>query len=107
MDARELELKNTKEDSPLSAGFNEEVVIEKTLYNYPKLNSDFLSQEKDLVTFLLQNNIEDERLLGVFVRMLKNFSNKYHINFENFITIDKRQYIEIYSEKERAKDLQC
>ena len=99
IDARELELKNTKEDSPLSADFNEDVLIEKTLYNYPKLNREFLSQEKDLISFLFQNNIEAERLLGVFVRMLKNFSSKYHINYENFITIDHRQYIEIYSEK--------
>ena len=106
IDARELELKNTKEDSPLSDDFSENIEIQKTLYNYPKLNADFLAQEKDLITFLTHIKIEETRLLGVFVRMLKNFSSKYQINYENFITIDDRKYIEIYSE-ERTKDLEC
>ena len=96
---RELEFKNSEKDSPLSVDFNEKLKLQKSLYNYQKLNRNFLSQEKDLVTFLVQNSVDDERLLGVFIRMLKNFSSKYQINYENFITINHRQYIEIYSEK--------
>jgi len=99
IDTRALELQNTQEDSPLSYDFNEKVEVKKSLYNYTKLNRDFLAQEKDLVTFLVQNEIKDEKLLGVFIRMLKNFSNKYQINNANFVTIDKRKYREIFSDK--------
>jgi hypothetical protein len=100
IDSRELEFKSLKkEDSALSYDIAEAIIINKTLYNYQKLNSDFLSQDKDLISFLIHNNIIKERLLGVFIRLLKNNSSKYQINNHKFIKIDEREYIEIFSNK--------
>lgn len=100
IDSRELEFKSLKkEDTALSYDIAEAIIINKTLYNYQKLNSDFLSQDKDLISFLIHNNIIKERLLGVFIRLLKNNSSKYQINNHKFIKIDEREYIEIFSNK--------
>ncbi|MFA6145489.1 MAG: hypothetical protein WCW84_13330 [Sulfurimonas sp.] len=97
IESRALEFKNKKDDVALSYDIEAEIKIEKTLYNYQELHSDFLAQEKDLISFLIQNNIAKERILGVFVRMLKNYAPKYQINSQNFVKIDTREYIEIFS----------
>ena len=97
--SREIELTNKKVDSPIIYDVDEKVEIQKSLYNYPKLNQNFLAQDEDLITFLIKNNIENKRLLGVFIRMLKNFSSRYKIENKEFITIDDRQYIKIFSNK--------
>lgn len=102
IDSRELEFKSVKkEDTALSYDVGEEMTIQKNLYNYQKLNSDFLKQDKDLISFLIQNEIKKEKLLGVFIRLLKNNFLKYKINNQKFVKIDEREYIEILSnEKE-------
>jgi len=97
--SRAVELKSMQEDSPISYNLDEKIVVEKSLYNYPTLNNEFLKQEKDLVTFLTNKEIKDEKLLGVFVRMIKNFSSKYKIDNDKFITINDRKYIKILSDK--------
>ena len=97
IDSRALELKTDKKETPLQFDIDKKIEVKKRLYNYQKLNRNFLAQEQDLITFLIHNEIENERLLGVFVRMLKNFYAQYQINNEKFITIDDRKYIEIFS----------
>ncbi len=65
----------------------------KKLYNYQKLNNDFLSQDKDLITFLKSDiNIEKSKLLGIFVRMIKNFSCRYNMESDDFREIENRIY---------------
>jgi len=95
IELRKIELNDTKQESVLEYDIDEIVRVERKLYNYQKLNSDFLSQDENLILFLLGENIDKERLLGVFIRMLKNYSSKYEINDEEFIKIDDRKYIEV------------
>lgn len=95
IDSREIELNETMSESALEYDIDEIVQIERKLYNYQKLNDNFLSQDKNLVSFLLSSNIDKDRLLGVFVRMLKNYSLKYELDDEIFIKIDDRKYIEV------------
>ncbi len=99
MQARELMLKNTKPLTPIEYDITKVVSIKKRLYNYEKLNREFLEQDRDLISFLKMNNIQEERLLGVFVRMIKNYSPHYITDNDTFITIDKRVYAEIFSVK--------
>ncbi len=102
--SRAIELKNLKVSTPINYDIDERVSVKKTLYDYPKLNKEFLYQEKDLISFLKMNNIEDERLLGVFVRMLKNYSSQYSMDSDKFITFDNRSYAEIFSLKKEEKN---
>ncbi len=95
LELRKIELSDTKQDSILEYDINEIVKVERKLYNYQKLNSGFLSQDENLIAFLLSKNIDKDRLLGVFIRMLKNYSSKYEIDDEKFITLDDRKYIEV------------
>lgn len=97
IDSREMELKDIKEDKALLFDKNQKIEVQKKLYNYQKLHREFLAQERDLVTFLISNEIDEKRLLGVFIRLLKNYSHKYHINKDCFIAIDKRNYLEVFS----------
>ena len=96
---REIELKNIKISKEIDYDIQTTISVEKNLYDYPSLHKRFLAQEKDLISFLKINNIEDKRLLGVFVRMLKNYSSHYIIENDRFITIDNRIYAEVLSER--------
>jgi len=95
IESRKIELNDTKSESILEYDIDEIVTVERKLYNYQKLNSDFLSQDENLISFLLSHDIDEDRLLGVFIRMLKNYSSKYEIDDEKFITLDDRKYIEV------------
>jgi len=97
--SRKIELKNIKISEPITYDIEAAVSVEKNLYNYPELHKIFLFQEKDLISFLKMNHIDDERLLGVFVRMLKNYAVHYDLDSEEFITLNNREYAEIFSSK--------
>ncbi len=90
---RKIDIQDTKEETELSYNMDEVIKIEKTLYNYPKLHEQFLSQDDDLATFLQTNSIDKSKLLGVFIRLLKNYFLKYKIDYEDFVEIDKRKYV--------------
>ena len=95
LELRKTELNKIKHESALEYDIDEIVKVERKLYNYQKLNSDFLSQDENLIAFLLSSDIDKDRLLGVYIRMLKNYSSKYEIDDEKFITLDDRKYIEV------------
>lgn len=95
LELRKIELNDTKQESAFEYDINEIVEMQRKLYNYEKLHNDFISQEKDLLSFLLSSDIDKDRLLGVFIRMLKNYSSKYEIEEENFISFGERKYIEV------------
>jgi hypothetical protein len=90
---RKIELQDRKGESDLSYDIDEVIKIEKTLYNYPKLHKAFLSQDEDLATFLLNSSVDRSKLLGVFIRLIKNYFLKYEIDTDNFVVIDKRNYV--------------
>ena len=90
---RKIQLQDTKEETELSYDIDEVVKIEKTLYNYTKLHKEFLNQDDDLATFLQKSSIDKFKLLGVFVRLLKNYFLNYEVDYDNFIEIDKRKYV--------------
>ena len=102
IDSRELELKEIKEDKALLYDKAQKIEVQKKLYNYQKLNIEFLAQENDLVTFLRLNKIDKKRLLGVFIRLLKNYSHKYKIEKNSFISIGKRRYLEVFSNETKV-----
>ena len=65
------------------------------MYNYPLLHKTFLAQDEvDLISFLHTQNIENRRILGVFVRMIKNYSKHYDIQ-ENSIMIENCNYLDV------------
>jgi len=90
---RKIHLQDIKEETELDYDIDEVVKIEKTLYNYPKLHTQFLSQDDDLATFLQKSDVESSKLLGIFVRLLKHYFLKYEVDNDNFIEIDKRKYV--------------
>jgi hypothetical protein len=92
---RAIELQDSREDSDLKYDINELKTVEKKLYNYQLLNKEFLLQNEDLITFLVSKNIDESRLLGVFIRMLKNYSGKYEVESSKFIKYDHREYVKV------------
>jgi hypothetical protein len=90
---RKIVLQDTKESALLDYDIDEVVKIEKRLFNYPELHRKFLMQEEDLATFLHNSSIESEKLLGVFIRLLKHYFLEYSVENENFIEIEKREYV--------------
>ena len=92
---REIALQDSRVDSDLKYDINEVSKVERKLYNYQKLNEAFLSQDEDLMTFLVNKNIDKNRLLGVFIRMLKNYSSKYAVESDKFVKYDNREYVEV------------
>jgi len=90
--SRKLNIINTKKDAIIEYDIDKKNNLKKIIYNYPKLNKEFLAQDKDLITFLQSRNIEKIRLLGVFVRMIKNFASNYNMKIDNFIQIENRIY---------------
>ena len=94
--SREIELQDNRDDSDLKYDINEvSKIAEKKLYNYQKLNESFLSQDEELVTFLVNKNIDDSRLLGVFIRMLKNYSQEYEVTSNKFVKYNNREFVEV------------
>jgi hypothetical protein len=89
---RKIKIIDTKKDKEIDYDIDKKRVLKRILYNYLKLNHDFLLQDKDLITFLKLQNIEKAKLLGVFVRMIKNFSSKYNMDNDDFIKIENRIY---------------
>jgi len=63
--SRTIRLQDTKEDAAFEYDIEEKIEIDKALYNYEKLHSDFLAQNSDLISFLIHSNIVKEKLLGV------------------------------------------
>ena len=92
---REIELQDNRVDSALKYDINEVSKVERKLYNYQKLNKTFLSQDENLMAFLVHNNIDEERLLGVFIRMLKNYSDKHEVDSDVFVKYNNREYVEV------------
>ena len=96
IDFRELELEDSRVDSALKYDINEvSKPVERKLYNYQKLNESFLSQDEDLMSFLVNKNIDNQRLLGVFIRMLKNYSDKYEVDSKTYVKYNNREYVEV------------
>ena len=93
--SREMEFQDTKKDTALKYNIDAMDRIEKKLYNYQKMNEEFLSQNENLITFLITKKIDKHRVLGVFIRMLKNYAYAYEVNEEKFIKYDSREYIEV------------
>lgn len=99
--SRAIILQDTKEDAAFEYDIEEKIQIDKALYNYEKLHSDFLAQNSDLISFLIHSNIVKEKLLGVFVRMIKNYGLNYSIEYEKYINIEGRDYLAIYGSEEK------
>jgi len=95
IESRKIELHDTLREDALEYDVDEVIKVERKLYNYQKLHSGFLAQDDNLIAYLLNEDIDKKRILGVFIRMLKNYSLHYDINEENFIRIDERKYIEV------------
>ncbi len=93
--AREIALQDSRVDSDLKYDINEVSKVERKLYNYQKLNREFLLQDEDLMTFLVHKKIDENRLLGVFIRMLKNYSDRYEVESDKFVKYDNREYVEV------------
>ena len=96
INAREIALQDSRVDSDLKYDINEVGRVERKLYNYQKLNREFLLQDEDLMSFLVSKEIDKSRLLGVFIRMLKNYSGKYEVGSGKFVKCDNREYVEIH-----------
>lgn len=97
IETRKITINVQNEPTPLSYDIEEEIRVDKRLYNYQKFQKEFLEQPQDLFSFLLTKEIEKERILGVFVRMLKNFSHQYKTEDEEFVFDGTRYYLKIYS----------
>lgn len=95
INAREIELEDSKKEEPLKYDLEQKTELEKRVYNYHILNKKFLAQEQDLISFLLTCKIEKKRILGVFIRLLKNYSHKYFIQENSFIKVENREFIKV------------
>ena len=93
---REIALADSRVDSDLKYDIDEVSKVERKLYNYQKLNREFLLQDKELMAFLVHKKIDKNRLLGVFIRMLKNYAPKYEVSSDNFVSYNNREYVEVY-----------
>jgi len=99
LNRRKVAINTTRSEAVIEYDLEEARSIKKKLYDYPKLHKIFLNQGEDLVTFLQTNKIEEKRILGVFVRMLKNYASEYEIESECFVKIESREYAKVYSRK--------
>jgi len=95
IESRKIALNDTMKEERLEYDVDEVVEVERKLYNYQKLHSGFLAQDENLIAYLLSENIDKKRILGVFIRMLKNYSIHYDIDEEKFIQLNARKYIEV------------
>jgi len=102
--SRKKAIVNTQETTAIEYDIQEEVKVSKILYNYSKIHKEFLEQELDLISFLLQYpmKIEEEKLMGVFIRLLKNYASEYIVDnngMEEFIEVEDRLFLKVYSHK--------
>jgi len=101
--ARKNVIVNRQEATPIEYDINENEKVSKKLYNYPKIHREFLNQDRDLISFLLNypQKIEEEKLMGVFVRLIKNYADEYKIEDEvdDFVQIEDRLFLKVYSPK--------
>ena len=95
IEKRAIELSDTQQYNALEYDVNESATLERKLYNYQKLHKEFLAQESDLISFLYSSDIEKQRVLGIFVRMLKNYGVHYEIDETKYIFFENRKYIEV------------
>lgn len=96
---RKVDIADTRKSADISFDLEAEVSVKKRLYDYPKLHKTFLIQEQDLFTFLQEHKIESSRILGVFVRMLKNYASHYDVEDGAFIEFEGRMYAKVFSKK--------
>ena len=99
----EIELKSVKDDQPINYDVTQLIKVKKTIYNYQKLNTEFLAQEESLISFLVANQIDKERILGVFIRLIKNYSHKYQIDKNSFTKLNQRNYLDVFAHKKEVK----
>lgn len=92
---RELALEDSRVDSDLKYDVDEVNCVERKLYNYQKLNREFLAQDEDLMTFLIYKEVDDDRILGVFIRMFKNYSDNYEVDSDKFMKYNNREFVEV------------
>jgi hypothetical protein len=92
---------NNYQISSIDYDITKNVNIPKKLYNYTKIYQDFLKQDKDLISFLSNYSIkiEKEKIMGVFMRLLKYHSYNHVIDNEEFIQIGDRLYLKVYSKE--------
>jgi len=95
---------NSQEATSIDYDITKDTKVSKKLYDYPKINREFLAQERDLISFLLDYplKIEEEKLMGVFVRLLKNYALDYEIDEdrdEAFVQIGDRLFLKVFSRK--------
>jgi hypothetical protein len=106
MVSRKNKVINTKGIVSISYDITHATNKSKVLYDYPKLNKEFLAQENDLISFLKSCNIEKEKLLGMYVRLLKNYGSLYDLGDnikEKYIKIDDRFFLKVLSGKKGSK----
>jgi len=106
--SRENKIINTKEIVDISYDITQETTKSKVLYDYPKLNRDFLAQDSDLISFLQSCDIEEKKLLGMYVRLLKNYGSLYDLGQqikENYIRVDDRVFLEVFSGKKGDRNV--
>lgn len=102
--SRKIDIEVHKITKPIDYDIETTSTIKKRVYDYQKLHQKFLYQDSDLISFLQKQKIEDERLLGVFVRMLKNYSLNYVVDSDRFVSVGERVYAEVFSEKREEKN---
>ncbi|MEA3492034.1 MAG: hypothetical protein U9R27_09065 [Campylobacterota bacterium] len=95
IERRKIELHASKTDTALKYDINEENIVQRKLYDYQKLNREFLEQDEELMAFLIGKNIDKSRLLGVFIRMVKNYSSAYEVDGEKFVKYNNREFVEV------------
>ncbi len=98
---RQKVILNSKKTTPIDYDITKKVELSKKLYDYTKIYQDFLKQDRDLISFLLNYplKIEEEKIMGVFIRVLKNHSSNYEIENEEFIRVKDRLFLKVYSHK--------
>jgi hypothetical protein len=99
--SRDSKISNQKEMKTIEYDITKSDTTLKVLYDYPKINSSFLAQELDLISFLKKSDIQELKLLGVFVRLLKNYSSFY--DFDGYIRVEDREFLKIYSKNRKIE----
>jgi len=100
--ARQTKILSQREVSAIDYDISKETKTSKVLYDYVKIHSEFLAQKRDLISFLQSYNIKEEKLLGVFVRLLKNYSSEYELDdrgSQGFIEVNDRIFLKVFSNR--------
>jgi len=96
---RETQITQKRESVKIEYDLDEVRDVNKRLYDYPKLHQSFLTQNDSLATFLQKSEIDKDRLLGIFIRMLKNYSKYYEVESDEFVELGDRMYAKVFSKK--------